>query len=176
MGPCPQAGEFSVALTPQLGGATLRLRGCKRRSSPAATLLPLPAPTPQAGTWGHDPPRPGGCHGARPHAGTLGQGLGTPTLWPPSAGSRSDLLATGQVSRSQRETESRRGEATRQCPRWGARRSPGLRVRDGAMLPGRAERFPSRWVGRKPEQTVIKVRWCHPKFLLASRPARGQLG
>ena len=44
------------------------------------------------------------------------------------------------------------------------------------MPAGRAERFPSRWVGREREQTVIKVRWCHPEFLLASRPARGRPG
>lgn len=39
------------------------------------------------------------------------------------------------------------------------------------MLAGRVERFPSCWVGREREQTVIKVQWCHPKFLFASRPA-----
>lgn len=106
-------------IIPAAGEATLRWP----RLAHQATLFPLPAPTPPACYWEIGPPPShgaGGCHRAWPHASTQGQDLGAPVLWPPSAGSPHDPLSAGQVSCSRRETESRQGDATWQCPRWGA--------------------------------------------------------
>lgn len=172
---------FSVLLTPHQGWGV-----ASAPTSPAATpsLTPLPAP-PEPGT------------GDRTCAGT-GAATGHPRtscgsdLWPPAAGSRmtcsppgrlaipSEKLSHGEVKGPGSATagtprQGPHGRATAGTARQHSPGQPGAwgRVRGcghGMGTPAGGE-VPLLLGAAQREQTVIKARWCHPKFLLASRPA-----